>query len=292
MAFCPSTMSKDKVINPMDLVLDHSLAKWKNPKNKDSQYYYQKLWLNTNGDKKYLVFETPQFYSKHGLMKSMNNADQLFVQLSEAQRTSLSVIEQFMRTNAKFTDELESLWKKQMEFNPQLNFMEKFREIYPSNSMYMKLHEDFEAFDSNYSLIDKAELKAGYYRVLFHVAGLQYGEFNPSKPYLCALSIKVLQVVYVERKSGICYLDTIPFMYPDLTIENESQNMLRSVSKDTKDDQMKKKKRQKLKKKQPIDLDEDEDESMVDSDDTLDADSVKGVVDMRVEKKRKKVAVK
>ena len=292
MAFCPSTMSKDKVINPMDLVLDQSLAKWKNPKNKDSQYYYQKLWLKANSDKKYLVFETPQFYSKHGLMKSMNNSDQLFVQLSEAQRTSLSVIEQFMRTNAKFTDELESLWKKQMESNPQLNFVEKFRAIYPSNSLYMKLHDDFEAFDSNYSLIDKSELKAGYYRVLFHVSGLQYGEFNPSKPYLCALSIKVLQVVYVERKSGICYLDAIPFTYPDLTTENESQDVSGSVSKDIKDDQLKKKKRQKLKKKRPVDLDDEGDESMVDSDDTLDVDSVKGVVDVRVEKKRKKLAAK
>ena len=87
-------------------------------------------------------------------------------------------------------------------------------------------------------------------------------------------------------------MDTIPFTYPDFTTENKSQNVLRSVSNDTKDDQMKKKKRQKLKKKQPIDLDEDGDESMVDSDDTLDADSVKGVVDMRVVKKRKKVAVK
>lgn len=295
MAFCSSTVSIDKVINPMDLVLDPSLVKWKNPKNKDSHYYYQKLWLNTKGDKKYLVFETPLFYSKHGLMKSMNNSDQLFVQLSEAQRTSLSVIEQFMRTNAKFTDELETVWKKHLEENPQMGLIEKFRPIYPSNSLYMKLHEDFEAFDSNYSMIDKADLKAGYYRALFHVSGLQYGEFNPSKAYLCALSIKVLQVVYVERKSGICYLDPIPFTYPDLTTEHESQNVVDSVSMKgdlTKDDQMKKKKRQKLKKKRPVDLDEDGDESMMDSDDTLDADSVKGVVDVRVEKKRKKFALK
>ena len=296
MAFCQSTVPIEKVINPMDLVLDPSLVKWKNPKNKDSHYYYQKLWLNTNGDKKYLVFETPQFYSKHGLMKSMNNSDQLFVQLSEAQRTSLSLIEQFMRTNAKFTDELEKTWKKELEFNPKLSILEKFRPIYPSNSLYMKLHEDFEAFDSNYSMIDREELKAGYYRALFHVSGLQYGEFNPSKPYLCALAIKVLQVVYVERKAGVCYLDPIPFVYPELTTEHAFQNVVDSAvsTKDdlTKDIQMKKKKRQKLKKKRQVDLDEDGDESMMDSDDTLDADSVKGVVDVRVEKKRKKLALK
>ena len=226
MAFCPSTVTNDKVVNPMDLILDHSLVKWKNPKNKDSHYYYQKLWLKANGEKKYLVFETQRFYSKHGLMKSMNNSDQLFVQLSEAQLTSLAVIEQFMRTNAKFTDELETAWKKKVELNPQLSIIEKFRPIYPSNSLYMKLHEDFEAFDSNYSMIDKEELKAGYHRALFHVSGLQYGEFNPSKPYLCALSIKVLQVVYVELKAGICYLDTIPFTYLDFTTEHESQNVI------------------------------------------------------------------
>ena len=159
-----------------------------------------------------------------------------------------------------------------MEFNPQLSIIEKLRPIYPSNSLYMKLHEDFEAFDSNYSMIDKEKLKAGYYRTLFHVSGLQYGEFNPSKPYLCAPSIKVLEVVYVERKAGICYLDTIPFTYPDLTTEHESQNVIGFASTKgdlTKEDQMRKKKRQKLKKKRQVDLDEDGDESMVDSDETL-----------------------
>ena len=289
MAFCSATVSKDTVVNPTDLSLDHSLVKWTNPKIKDSQFYYQKLWQTINGEKKFVVFETPQFYSKQGLVKSFNNSDQLFVQLSDAQRSSLTVIEEFMRSNAKFTDELEAIWKKQLELNPELDFTDKFRSIYPSNSLFMKLHDEFEAFDVNHSLIEKTDLKAGYYRVLFYVSGLQYGEFSPQKSYLCGLSIKVLQVVYEERKVGICYLTDGPFSITDIMTAHESQDVLDSILNGEA------KKKRKKKKKKKLHANDDDVVAMMATDaddDTIDIDSLQEVGHMPVERKRKKLALK
>ena len=286
MAFCPATVMADRVINPTDLILDESLVKWSNPRSKDSHFYYQKLWLKMNSEKKYLVFETPPFYSKHGLTKSMSNSDQLFVQLSESQRISLTVIDQFMMTNARFVDELEELWKKRMEKNPSLSVQEKFRAIHPGNSLYMKLHDEFEAFDTNYSLIDREELKAGYYRVLFHVSGFQYGEFSPSKPYLCGLSMKVVQVVYEARKGGICYLDSIPFSPPDLINEHESDPLINSFLKSIGHEQERAEEKKKRKSKRHV-IDIDEDLTVMDS--QADADDTDEIEEEEISKKSGKV---
>ena len=233
MAFCAATVPHDRVINPKDLVLDESLVKWKNPSNKNSHFYYQKLFINVNGDKKFLVFETPKYYSRNGLHRSLGNSEQLFVIMTDSQRISLNVIEQFMMTHAKFADELEATWQRELARNPQLAIHEKFRSLYPGNSLYMKLHDDFEAFDSQYSLIDKTELSAGYYRVLFHVAALQYGEFSTTKPYLCAISMKVQQVVFEARKTGICYLnETALLSPPEFVNEHETDDLVNSFLND------------------------------------------------------------
>ena len=229
MAFCSATVPHDSAINPKDLVLDESLVKWKNPANKNSHYYYQRLFLKVNGEMKHLVFETPKYYSRNGLIRSLSNTEQLLVQLSEAQRVSLNVIEQFMMSHAKFADDLEGAWKRQLVRNPNLAINEKFRSLYPGNSLYMKLHDDFEAFDDHHLLIDKSGMMAGYYRVLFHVAGLQYGEFSSSKPYLCAIAMKVTQVVFEARKTGICYLNETPLLSPPQFInEHESDDLVNS----------------------------------------------------------------
>ena len=233
MAFCPATIPVDSIINPKDLILDPNLIKWSNPMNKNSHYYYQKLFFNKDNEKKFLVFETPQFYSKRGLVKSMNNSDQLCVQMTSAQRSTLNVVEDFMRTHARFTSDLEAIWKRQVLEKPDLKIHDKFRALYPSDSLFMKLHDEFEAFDSNYSLIDRSTLKQGYYRVLFLLSGFQYGQFSQDKHYLCALSMKVLQVVYEARKVGICYLNQTSLLPPEFIDGSETVDLVNAILNDT-----------------------------------------------------------
>ena len=318
MAFCSATVPHDCVINPNDLVLDESLVKWRNPANRSSHFFYQKLFLTINGEKKHLVFETPKYYSRNGLLKSMNNSEQLFVQLSDAQRISLNVIDQYMITHAKFANELEAVWQRELARNPNLPINEKFRSLYPGNSVYMKLHDDFEAFNSNRLLIDKSELTSGYYRVLFHVAGFQYGEFSSSKPYLCAISMKVHQVVFEARKTGVCYLNDTPLLSPPQFInEHESDDLVNSFLNDimemseqqatstehlnkpqssTQQEQEEKKKRKKSKKRQHsldvvdvVDLDA---ESQIVNDSDQEEEEEGEESDVNEDKKKKKVFVK
>ena len=203
-AFHPATIQEDTIIDPTNLSLDNRILKWT---NRNHTFYYQKLWIKTSHKKKQLIFETPRFFSQNGLDTSAGSATkQLIVEVSDVQRQNLSLIETYMRNNAKFNDELDEVWKSNRFNTPSLKNEEKFCALYEGNTMYMKVHDKFEAFDSNYKPIDINNLKQGNYRALFQVVGLQYGEFSKSKPYLCALAIKVLQVVYEEHRIGICYL--------------------------------------------------------------------------------------
>ena len=178
----------------------------------NNNFYFQTL----SYEGKDLYIEVPFFQANGMSHSSYTNMLQMRVIFPKWLQDFLCALDGVAREHVKCPQDASTGWHKSFEDGSA------YRSMVDPHTLYLKLSENFQAFDVFKNTIDVDELKRGNYMALIHVTGIYIGGHGPTGK-LASLQMKLTQLLYQPIPHDECFIE---FKVPDpvlKTVENDTK---------------------------------------------------------------------
>ena len=186
----------------------------------NNNFYFQSLSYDGND----LFIEVPFFQANGMSHSSYTNMLQMRVMFPKWQQELLCTLDGAAREHVKCPQDASTSWNKSFEDGSA------YRNMVDPHTLYLKLSDNFQAFDVFKNTIDCDELKRGQYMALIHVTGIYIGGHGPTGK-LAFFQMKLTQLLYQPIPHDVCFIE---FKMPEpvlKTVENDSKSKDSSASK-------------------------------------------------------------
>ena len=178
-----------------------------------NSFYFQSL---TYGDNSFYL-QVPSFHSNGMSISNYNNMRQMRVTFPKWQQTLLRNIDKIAQEQVQCPDNAPSHWNKVMDEG------NAYKDIPDFDSLFLRLSDNFQAFDLFENVMDVENLKRGRYMALVHITGLYLGAHGTTGK-LASLQMKVLQLVYEPTPIDKCLIITDEIFLIPLDDKKESDS--------------------------------------------------------------------
>ena len=177
---------------------NRDLLKFKPPRKVQgigNSFFFQSLSYGDDG----FYLQTPFFHSNGMSVSNYNNMRQMRVTFPQWQQDILKTIDSAAQENLVCPDSAPTHWKKSLEEGKSYKTIPEF------DSLFLKMSDHFQAFDSFQNVMECDDLKRGRYVALVHVTGIYLGAHGTTGK-LGSLQMKVLQLVYEPTAIDKCLI--------------------------------------------------------------------------------------